>query len=787
MKRSPHILAIGCVAAALTGLVPACTQVARAEKITIATVPVGQPGNAGELSGKGAGGYGADRVCGRVGYRYHIGKYEVTNAQYTAFLNAVDADGKNPHGVYHGGMGSDRRGGIAFDDNGPTGKKYSTKPNMGDKPLMFVSWFSAIRFVNWLHNNQPTDGSGTEGGAYTMRPGVIDARNPGAKWFLPTEDEWYKAAFHKNDGPTDHYWKYATCSDTPPTAVTANARGDGSAGPQGNHSNIAKAADWNGQDGNVTTVGTSGGPSPYGTFDQGGNVWEWNEQFAGREKSGGRIVRGSHWENEVATESGASTRMDHGAPKSGNWLGFRVASRAEPWTPLAYQAPGPSDLVPVGQRKQLLVDDYVIAERTHVTRELGQVTKLNDAKPILDGHYAQTVVYDEGKFKMWYAGYEQPFTPGYAESDDGLHFRKVAKLIGLPGGACFLVDPHEKDPAHRYKACYSHPSAKAGLAYSADGIHWNTYNNGEPVTYRAADTFNQIVWDEDAATYRLFTRTDWRGYPIEVRGTRSMTNPDIKPVPTDWRLTRQWLLNRDGPDEWKRRQVYALTDWIYHGVHFGQIMLFEYPDDNSEGPLDFHQRHDRNTLNYYIATSRDADRWDLQWVYAGKPMIPRGGDGSWDKDMLEHSSGIITHADKHWLYYSAENERHGLWDPSRDKRCKVGIGVATLRLDGLVYLQAKGEPGTVVTRPFRVRGDELQVNVMGGEFLVEVLSQTGEPIPGFSIQEATRYQRVDQLRLTPSWKRPWSALQGSVIRLKFHLKNARLYSFQIPNKGTAAK
>ena len=63
--------------------------VSHAERITIETVPVGNPGNAGELSGKGAAGYGADRVCGRVGYHYNIGKYEVTNAQYAAFLNAV--------------------------------------------------------------------------------------------------------------------------------------------------------------------------------------------------------------------------------------------------------------------------------------------------------------------------------------------------------------------------------------------------------------------------------------------------------------------------------------------------------------------------------------------------------------------------------------------------------------------------------------------------------------------------------------------------------------------------
>jgi sulfatase modifying factor 1 len=756
---------------------------AHGERISLETVRVGNPGNAGELSGKGAGGYGVDRVCGRVAYRYNIGKYEVTNTQYAAFLNAVDAEGKNPHGIYNPGMGVDPRGGILLDGASPAGGMYSAKRHMGNKPVIFVSWLSAIRFANWLHNGQPTDGSGTEDGAYTMRPGVIDARNPGAKWFLPSEDEWYKAAYHKNDGTTGNYWEYPTVSDTPPSSVTANANGDGSAGATGNRANIAKAADWNGQDGNVTTVGTNGGPSAYGTFDQGGNVWEWTEHFAGREKNGGRIVRGANWETAVATESGASTRMDHGAPKSGNWLGFRVASRVDPWTPVPPATPGPSDLVPVGNRKQLLVDDYVIAEKTMVTRELGTVTKLNGGEPILEGIFASTVVFDEGKFKLWHGSYDPKVPAGYAESEDGIHFRKVAKLKGLPGGACFLVDPHETDPAHRYKACYAHPTAMAaGLAYSADGINWKTYNNGEPVTYRAADTFNQIVWDEDAKSYRLFTRTDWRGYPIEFRGTRSMTNPDVKADSTGWRVIRQWVLDRDGPDEWKRRQVYALTDWIYHGVHFGQVMLFEYPDDNSEGPVDLHKRHDRNTLNYYLATSRDADDWDLQWIYAGKPMVPRGGGGAWDKDMLEHACGIVTHHNKHWLYYSAVNERHGIWNPAKDERYKVGIGVATLRLDGFVYLRAGAEPGTVLTKPFQLAGEKLQVNVKGEEVIVEVLAENGNAHLGFSAGDAKRYKSVDELRLEPSWSISLSSLKGKVVRLKFRLKNANLYSFQVSNE-----
>ena len=434
--------------------------------------------------------------------------------------------------------------------------------------------------------------------------------------------------------------------------------------------------------------------------------------------------------------------------------------------------------VRVGHRKQLLVDDYVIAATTNVTRDLGRVTRLNGGKPVFNAGFYGTVLYDEGKFKLWYRG--NPY--GYAESTDGIRFQKVSRLVGLDtargDSATFYIDPHETDPAHRYKACYAHATIRAALSYSADGIHWKPYNNGNPVTGRAADTTNHITWDEDAKVYRLFTRTDYPRPPdgLEVRGTRSMTNPDIKADPTAWKLVREWMFDREGPEECRRRQIYGLSDWIYHGVHFAQMMVFEWPGDLSEGPTDYHKRHERDVLEYYIATSRDGDSWDLAWVYSGKKMIPRGPEGSWDKDLLEPASEIITHADKHWLYYAGANERHGAPRPS------IGIGVATLRLDGFVFLEAKNTPGTVLTRPFRLEGGRLQVNVEGEEIRVEVLKSDGEPLPAFCGKQATRYRRVDELRLEPEWKNGGrlSTLKGRVIRLKFHLRNAKLYSFQVP-------
>ncbi len=126
--------------------------------VTINTVPVGNPGNAGEIQSQG--------TFGAVGYNYRIGKTEVTNAQYVEFLNGVDSTGANTLALYNGSMSSDALGGINFNGGAANGSKYEIKPGRDNNPVAWVSWYDSIRFANWLHNGQ---GSGdTENGAYTL-------------------------------------------------------------------------------------------------------------------------------------------------------------------------------------------------------------------------------------------------------------------------------------------------------------------------------------------------------------------------------------------------------------------------------------------------------------------------------------------------------------------------------------------------------------------------------------------------------------------------------------------
>ena len=253
-----------------------------------------------------------------------------------------------------------------------------------------------------------------------------------------------------------------------------------------------------------------------------------------------------------------------------------------------------------------------------------------------------------------------------------------------------------------------------------------------------------------------------------------MTNPDPKANPTDWKTVRNWIFDREGKHEVRRRQIYALSDWIYHGVHFGMLSVYEYPGDTSEGGFDPTRRHERDVMNFYIATSRDADSWDLRWVYSGQTMIRRGGEGDFDNDLLLAASSIVTYKDRHWIYYSAANERHGT--PEVVFNRKSVIGLATLRLDGFISLTARNKPGTLITTPFVLKGSQLELNIEApkGEAVVELLDATRRPIRGYRAQ----LSRVDNVRESVSFQESLSKLKDKAVRLRIQLRNASLYAFQ---------
>lgn len=297
--------------------------------VTIDTVPVGNAGNANDPTT----GYGA------VGYDYRIGKHEVTLNQYAAFLNAV---GKaDTYGLYSTSMSTvPQIAGISR--SGVSGSYLYSVIGSGNRPVTYVSWFDSARFVNWLHNGQPIGAQAagtTETGAYNLNGALsgIISRTASATYSLPNENEWYKAAYHQpasQGGDSDDYWLYPTANNAIPNSRSASGSDANSANFFRNDS-IANGFNGGYAVNNSTTfptgnaltdVGTfSLADSFYGTFDQGGNVGEWNNAVIGT----ARGIRGGAWDfDEFILRS--QFRVSDNPAMEHEDVGFRIAIVPEP-------------------------------------------------------------------------------------------------------------------------------------------------------------------------------------------------------------------------------------------------------------------------------------------------------------------------------------------------------------------------------------------------------------------------------------------------------------------------
>jgi formylglycine-generating enzyme required for sulfatase activity len=254
--------------------------------VTIDWVTVGNSGNAADPTT----GYGA------VGYEYKIGKYEVTNAQYAEFLNAKAST--DSYGLYNPSMSS-----YGITQSSSSGSySYTVTSGMENRPVVYVSWFDAARFSNWLGNGRGN--ASTENGAYTLlgpTSGIIMI-NTGAKAWIPNENEWYKAAYY--NGATSTYSLY----------------------PNGQNSITTADANYSNSIGASTDVGTYNSDlSSYGTFDQGGNVWEWNDAVDGWSRG----IRGGCWDDSVVRLPSSGRYFDVSSYELYS-IGFRLASVPEP-------------------------------------------------------------------------------------------------------------------------------------------------------------------------------------------------------------------------------------------------------------------------------------------------------------------------------------------------------------------------------------------------------------------------------------------------------------------------
>jgi formylglycine-generating enzyme len=272
-------------------------------------------GNAGNTDDLGAGGGSYSSPYGGVNYGYRMGTYEISQ----------DVIRKATAGGLVAG------------------------PHMGNGPASEMTWFQAAAFVNFLNMSTGHQAAyQLDDGLTTLTPWAsVDAwqaggqnlyRHKDAYYFLPSEDEWYKAAYHKNDGVTANYWDYATGSNSIPGAVASGT----TAGTAVYDQPFAQGP---------ADVNNDGGLSAYGTMGQNGNVWEWNESAydgLNNSSSANRLIRGGYW-GSYESRLRSSFRDFYSPTDSENVVGFRVASVPEPTSTVLMTSAG---LLAIARRRR---------------------------------------------------------------------------------------------------------------------------------------------------------------------------------------------------------------------------------------------------------------------------------------------------------------------------------------------------------------------------------------------------------------------------------------------------
>ena len=506
---------------------------------------------------------------------------------------------------------------------------------------------------------------------------------------------------------------------------------------------------------------------------------------------------------------------------------------------------------PIGSCRQLFVDDDVIAAVKNVTRRQHTPRK-HPANPLVERDTvwehtpffrtsAFNVIRDRvaGVFKCWYEDMYELFGGGfqfetpqgvgkvhrnricYAQSADGITWEKprlgrylidghdtntvIWEADTRIGSPTVLLDECDADASQRYKMLYLHQTAAARsgrhgaglcLATSPDGIEWEL-NKETPLFPHWGGDVEVLTYDSVDRKYLLFGRAHAnKGGSVHPGHAHA-----ARPFPPVWPSRPQGIWGT-------RRNLYRLeSDDL---VHWSDPVLVFDPDqrDNLDdshygfvpwraGELQlgilnvFHQVD--NTMDMYLFFSRDGQAWHR--LPQHRPLLPRGGAGSFDEHMIETPTQPIVVGDEIWLYYGGHSVHHDWWICGRSEGLGVPeaddptlsqnghhLALATLRLDGWVSLATTLREGWIETKPVSSAGAHLFINGRcrsGGYIDVAVTDHWDNPWPGFSRADCDRFTG-DNVHHMVTWAgRSRISELPFAVKLRFHMRDADLYSFQI--------
>ena len=450
----------------------------------------------------------------------------------------------------------------------------------------------------------------------------------------------------------------------------------------------------------------------------------------------------------------------------------------------------------IGTERQIFVDDLLLAQKTGVVRKVHPCRKLPE--PVMvsrepweqDGIDQRIYVYgtvrrdrDTGRFRMWY---NRNHLVLYATSDDGLDWRRPALGLYESDGSkannivfphfhspSVVYNPREADPDQRYQMLGCGKVAGRGYyaAHSPDGLHWELYPKNPVLP--SSDTCTLALNPTTGEYLAFHKRTpEHRGkrrrlvYLATSRDVQHWSEPTLVMAPDE--IDDAQVQAEGG----RYAQFYNMSVFPYGGQFLGLVTHFRYTGPPKErGPL---QSGDDGPVDVQLVHSRDGRRWHR--CEDRSPVIPTGPHAYDAGCVLGVINGPVVVGDELWLYYTAITTTHGGYVPKK----KITIALAKWRLDGLVSLDAGAEGGVVETVPLRCPSGRLVVNAdaSGGELRVGVLDEEGSPLPGFAEADCVPLG-ADAVRHTVRWKQHDRLPVDRPLRLRFRLKNARLFSFAV--------
>jgi hypothetical protein len=467
-------------------------------------------------------------------------------------------------------------------------------------------------------------------------------------------------------------------------------------------------------------------------------------------------------------------------------------------------APIAAEPIGIADRKQLFIDERFIAASDRVQLTTNQAQKLGalldeSGQPLM-GHVSR-VIEEGGKIRL-YLGHD---SVEVLESDDGLHFRRTGIQLGGGGFSTIFLDPHEADPARRYKLFHLEFSppfdpAKHGVfaSYSADGVHFTPVGRVLPFF---TDNPPIALWDERLGKYLVYVRAFCYDSENQRRVGRIECDDLLKPWPYQATDHDRMFLSIDNvpvvlaadADDDPHSDIYynaaAIYPWaqdvyLMFTTHFRHFSPDRNPFIRPKAPG---QWEDFGMLEVQLATSRDGVNWRRP---SREAYFPTGLADEWDRWYAVMGPGIARRGNYLYQYYNSSGRLHDsvILRAEYDDTAKQlgGVGVVRQRLDGFVSADVDHHGGWLTTPPVVFSGRHLRLNIdtgaMGTAF-VELQDADGQPLPGFTQEDCEEIggNFIDQ-RVYWKGNADVSSLAGRPVRMHVKLKRAKLYAFQFANE-----